>query len=277
MIMPPKNLSHSNNNDPAFWTFGGWRTPKPLEARNINIDEIYPSEYPGNPSCGWSKKRLLLIIAGVSVIVVAVILGVVLPNGSGNEPSPELPTSSPFAAAPSPVTQQPTDSPSDPATFLPTLEPTTPTTSNPTAAPTPVGIAERFIQGLPPYSRDLAVANTDSPQGKALAWLQNDPLYYQYPSVHRLNQRYAMAVLYYSTNGPLWNNSAGWLSNTSECTWHTNYAGDRNVCEDDSRLVRFWMGLNNLRGSMPTELELLTDVAQLNFMDVELSVAIYPQ
>jgi hypothetical protein len=32
-------------------------------------------------------------------------------------------------------------------------------------------------------------------------------------------QRYVMATLFFSTNGPNWIMSDGWLSNDGECTW----------------------------------------------------------
>jgi hypothetical protein len=40
------------------------------------------------------------------------------------------------------------------------------------------------------------------------------------------NERYTMAVFYYSTNGTGWSNNFGWLSLTSVCTWYTG----RDVC-----------------------------------------------
>jgi hypothetical protein len=66
---------------------------------------------------------------------------------------------------------------------------------------------ETFKSFLPAYSLNMAQTNASSPQAKALAWLQNDSDY----ELYRLNQRYALGVLYYSTNGESWINSRGWM------------------------------------------------------------------
>jgi hypothetical protein len=197
------------------------------------------------------------------------------------------PTRRPSGLTVPPVTEQPTDDPTLDQTLLPPTDPAAspeaslqpasdwlaspPTkgpsfglTERPTPLPTTAGpITERFMNGLPPYSKELASNNASSPQAKALDWLQKDPLYHQYPNVYRLNQRYALAVLYYSTNGDSWDNSTGWLSDDSECTWY-QYNGygpeDDNSCTEASRLAFLDLYLNVLGGTIPTELELLTDL-----------------
>jgi hypothetical protein len=40
------------------------------------------------------------------------------------------------------------------------------------------------------------------------------------------NERYAMAVFYYSTNGNGWNIDDEWLSSTSVCDWYIKPTGD---------------------------------------------------
>jgi len=34
-----------------------------------------------------------------------------------------------------------------------------------------------------------------------------------------VEQRYALSTFYYSTNGDGWNDSEGWLEDSSECSW----------------------------------------------------------
>jgi hypothetical protein len=101
-----------------------------------------------------------------------------------------------------------------------------------------VAVSE-FMNGLPLYSLELAQNDSESPQAKALAWLQAGPLYNQY-ELYRLHQRYALAVLYYSTDGGSWNRTTRWLSNDNECTWY-QYDGDGpeddNSCMNASRLT----------------------------------------
>jgi hypothetical protein len=55
------------------------------------------------------------------------------------------------------------------------------------------------------------------------------------------NERYAMAVLYYSTNGNEWDYDGGWLSSTSVCDWYMNFNEDDNPCQgSDSRVTQIF-------------------------------------
>jgi hypothetical protein len=129
-------------------------------------------------------------------------------------------------------------------------------------------VVDQFWNFLPPYSKELAESEPHSPQAKALAWLRSDPLYYEYVDVYRLNQRYALAVLYYSTNGASWRNNSGWLSDANECSWYTSGA---DICGEELHLRRLDLNNNFLHGSIPTELELLTDSTLLYLNDDGLS------
>jgi hypothetical protein len=278
-LLPSRRAMAGSNPNGGSWSIGGWRKPKELEARNIVLDDIYPSESLDDERCGRTKIALLSAAALV-VVVVAVVLGVVL--SQDDAPVPPSPPAGPVGPSSSPpvVTQRPTGVPSSPAT----LPPVSGSTSNPTLSltngPTVALATEQFIRGLPRYSLEL-ISNTSSPQAKALDWLQKDPQYNEY-ELYRLNQRYALAVLYYATNGASWNISSGWLSNASECEWYQfndSASYDDSVCRESSRLTLFDATSNNLGGTIPTELELLTDLEILEFYNdsATLSVAIYPE
>jgi hypothetical protein len=127
-------------------------------------------------------------------------------------------------------------------------------------------VVDQFLSGLPPYSKELACNNASSPQAKALYWLQKDPRYYEYLNVYRLFQRYTLAVLYYSTNGDSWENNTGWLSNDSECEWYNDDDG-HDMCDESFRLHTLWLIANGLEGTIPAELELITDLTQLVLID----------
>jgi hypothetical protein len=137
----------------------------------------------------------------------------------------------------------------------------------------PPSSASEFLDGLPSYSLDLAKNDADSPQARALTWLQGDPLYNGSEHSYRLYQRYALAVLYYATNGTDWNGKRGWLSNASECEWYT--ASDVDICDGSSRLSVLDLHDNGLDGSIPTELELLTDLETMYFEGFALSGKIH--
>jgi hypothetical protein len=202
---------------------------------------------------------------------------------STSPPSIRAPSSPPVSVrTPTPTGDIITDTPTllAVATSAPTLlavataTPTLLASAGPTLAPSTIASTTRptyFKSGLPPYSLEIAENDPSSPQAKALAWLQDDPLFDEY-ELYRLNQRYALAVLYYSTEGESsWTNSSGWLSNLNECDWYTASSSD--ICAEGSRLVA--LELEGLAGSVPTELELIVDLESIVFpLDPELALAL---
>jgi hypothetical protein len=160
-----------------------------------------------------------------------------------------------------------------------------PTTHPPSYAPTVLPVAanspvvDEFLSALPSYSLELATTNTNSSRAKALTWLRHDPLYNEYENVHRLNQRYALAVLYFSTNGRSWLNSTGWLSHDNECEWYFSFMANlaENVCGEGFRLLSLDLSHNELVGTIPTEMELLSDLREMSFDDYYLSTEIFPE
>jgi hypothetical protein len=142
--------------------------------------------------------------------------------------------------------------------------------SAPTSQPTFLSMDD-FKRGLPAYSLKMAQINASSPQAKALAWLQSDNDY----ELYRLNQRYALGVLFYSTNIGKWSSSRSWMSKASECAWYTDSDGP--ICDELSRLTALVL-LNSdegFEGSIPRELGLLTDLKKLQFPRTRLSAPIY--
>lgn len=105
----------------------------------------------------------------------------------------------------------------------------------------------------------VALQNASSPQSMALEWLQGDnanatDTYTDW----RLIQRYVLAVLYFSTNGDNWDDSTNWLSSKNECTWFTS--SSEPLCnETNGRYLRVVLSENDLSGTVPVELALLSD------------------
>jgi hypothetical protein len=121
----------------------------------------------------------------------------------------------------------------------------------PSLAPT-FSIAAR-LEELSPMSSE-AWLNPDSPQSLAASWLINDSEAETY-SNRRLLQRYALATLYYSTNGERWSQSStSWVAQRSdECVWsgiECNNAGGVEVLQ---------LSNDNLSGSLPPEIQLLSN------------------
>jgi hypothetical protein len=92
--------------------------------------------------------------------------------------------------------------------------------SMPSESPTMMPTSERFIavvDKLDPLSGEKLV-EIGSPQYRAARWIsEEDPMQLDISDVS-FEQRYAMAVLYYSLNGDDWGKN-NWLSEASECDW----------------------------------------------------------
>ncbi|CAB9513214.1 Leucine Rich Repeat [Seminavis robusta] len=130
-----------------------------------------------------------------------------------------------------------------------------------------------------------------TPQAQAYQWLLQDPFVEAY-SDQRLIQRFALAVFYFATEGSQWLESTHWLSHYHhECQWHfhdiidekrfdvAQYVdlpdprvpcpvdGNGNSSENRTFEIleevvfrHLWLHTNNLRGTLPRELYLLTNL-----------------
>ena len=125
---------------------------------------------------------------------------------------------------PTPKTKPPTPSRA-PAARVPTTEPVPTASPVATIPPTPfnclVGttLEEYLLEELSKITPESLLTNPSTPQGKAYLFMVNDPLQPDVCTYPTLNQRYAMATIYYSTNGAGWADDTGWLSALNECTW----------------------------------------------------------
>ena len=152
----------------------------------------------------------------------------------------------------------------------------------PSSAPFDVdSLMEELKPIIAPAEEDLfPFMDPTSPQSQALAWLQDDPIIWtRGRSTRTALERYALAVLYYTTNGTSWNNYH--LNRNDVCMWNDRLGDDTTDtwngvgCSsiggaiDDLRLPR-----NNLVGPVPWELTLLTDLKVIIFDFNRLSGAI---
>lgn len=102
-----------------------------------------------------------------------------------------------------------------------------------------------------------AMNTASTPQNQAYNWLLNNTDIDRYGDM-QIKQRYALAVLFFSTGGNnAWYTNDGWLSvNESECSvWFHRYTGE--FCKSGA-LVDLDLSNNNLRGTLPDELTILS-------------------
>ena len=187
----------------------------------------------------------------------------------------------------SPTTSTPTASPSSQPSVstapssAPSLVPSaTPTLPVPTSQPTTeaCGIPEQeriagILAALDSIADPDRIRNNSFPQGLATTWLIEADGKQVCPGNRKLIQRWTLAVIYFSTNGNSWfqcsDNQAAtdicgaedpfvgktrFLSENHECTW----AG---VSCIDGCVTELEFEENNLVGTIPTEIGLLSDLA----------------
>jgi Leucine rich repeat len=121
---------------------------------------------------------------------------------------------------------------------------------------------EAFIRSeLPDYSQEAIAADDDSPQSKAVDFLAEDPQLDSYRAYRRL-QRFALAVFYYDLKqSRAWRNSSLWLSVSSECDWYSTRRNE--TCAPEDLLVALSLRDNQLSGTIPAEISLLTSLKYL--------------
>lgn len=127
-----------------------------------------------------------------------------------------------------------------------------------------------------PLSGKAAIESTTTPQYKALSWMSNDDTMPMNANItSAIIQRYAIATLYFATNGHLWTNSYNFLdSSKSECEWNTlNDNGDLlgvGGCDPDGSIKVIALWNNNLVGHVPREIALLKNLRVLSLYDNKL-------
>jgi hypothetical protein len=133
----------------------------------------------------------------------------------------------------------------------------TPGSAAPTPSPTSVSFAslKALVESVS-FDGGATLSDPLSPQYKALKWLDGNEKLEEY-SIQRRLQRYTLAVFYYSTNGENWTESGGWLTDEDECTWFSE--ANNTVCDGNGDYFELNFERNNLVGSLPSELALLSD------------------
>jgi hypothetical protein len=106
-----------------------------------------------------------------------------------------------------------------------------------------------------------ALDDSDSPQGRALRWLNDDGK--ETENLEFARTRFSLATIYFSTNyvqhdsgaSSAWYQQSGWMSSDPVCVWHGV------ICmEDESALGRVQalnLSSNGLAGVLPQEIGLL--------------------
>jgi hypothetical protein len=118
---------------------------------------------------------------------------------------------------------------------------------------------------LPDDSLHRSEDSPHSPQARALSWLE-ESLGGSTLVSWRMTQRYALAVVYFALRGEGWINNAGWMRDAEECSWWSMRGG---CCDGIGRYIRLTLTNNNVTGSIPPEIGLLTDLVTVDLSENE--------
>lgn len=131
--------------------------------------------------------------------------------------------------------------------------------------PAPVPPVDKVIEILSSVSSDKGVSlqTTGTPQNLALNWLTNDT-FQGYHTDEKLLQRYALATLYFATNGESWFNNTMWLDSGDECDRWWQLIGGLSCESPTGGLTSLGLPKNNLSGSLPPEVFILTSLEGLS-------------
>jgi hypothetical protein len=126
----------------------------------------------------------------------------------------------------------------------------------PTSAPTLSPEALSDLLASLSSDKGEALSTSSTPQSKAFNWLVTNNTNLGTFSKELIIQRYALATLFFSTNGDSWFNNAFWLDSDEECSkWGVS-------CTNTSSVSQLDFEFNNLHGAIPPEIGLLTSLGK---------------
>jgi hypothetical protein len=131
------------------------------------------------------------------------------------------------------------------------------TTDAPTPSPQEILKELENILVQVSFDNGTALRTASSPQNKALIWLSNNTGINSYLNATKI-QRYALATLFFSTDGTNWTSNKNWMSDDNECGWYNGFA---TLCTSGS-VDTLYLESNNLIGTIPNELALLSNLGE---------------
>jgi hypothetical protein len=168
------------------------------------------------------------------------------------------PTLAPVVAA----TPGPTPAPTVAPTLAPTVAPTSSPSASPVAADGFVVTDQVLFDMLSSTSSGAAerIRGNATPQNEAYFWLEGSANVASFDDSKKI-QRFAMATLFFSTDGPnSWSDSGVWATDIDECQWSI----DGSISCAGGVLTTIEFDNNNLMGPLPPEIGLLTGLTQFS-------------
>ncbi|CAB9527123.1 STYKc [Seminavis robusta] len=115
-----------------------------------------------------------------------------------------------------------------------------------------------------PDSTQRAMLDRESPQARAYEWLMSDTSIHVLPE-WKLRQLFVLVTFYYSTKGDYWVKKHCWLDwKTNDCHWEQVPTAFKAIdspdlhCSDRELITSLDFSTNNLEGTIPPEISLLS-------------------
>lgn len=151
---------------------------------------------------------------------------------------------------------------------------TTNITNSPTVSPTLSGDYD-YLKSLFSAISGNEVLDDATPQAQALESIydesQNGVFGVRDVTEQYLKERYALRVLYYSTQGNAWGLAdSNFTSTLGTCSWMNATSGNRMVCNEREEVTDLFLNVINMNGTIPSELGVLSSLSQLSLAKNEL-------
>ena len=181
-----------------------------------------------------AQKRNKFILLLLSMLAVGLVLAVVLLFSSAeNDPKP-----------------------------APSSTPTATPTASPTISLAPTSFSDRLFNLLATFTPENILQDSSAPQFQAFQWVvgNKEPKESSVGSTDEVTlERYALATLFFATDGIQWSSNNTFLVEESHCDW------DGVECAADEEVITaLSLPSENLSGTLPPEIGILTSLTSLN-------------
>jgi hypothetical protein len=156
-----------------------------------------------------------------------------------------------------------------PPTPLPVPQ-TVPVTTMPITATATAraGTILSYINSITLSVRTLMYPSNSSAEERAIRWLIEHDSGSTVDDEQSLRQRYVLGTLWFlnaTTHFGTASHTLTWTTNKDECEWSDV------VCDGNGRLTALYLGMDKVRGQIPHDLGLLTDLTHLSLRDNQMS------
>jgi Leucine-rich repeat (LRR) protein len=214
------------------------KKPKSEKSKSSRSDKGTSNTASKDKECHQYCRMIAIVILAIVGLVIGVVIGTVV-GGDSDADSKEkgIPPAPATVVTPTAV----------PLPLLPTQSPIL-----------HQDVYETLCSLMPDCSPLL---DATSPQGRAFQWLTADSM--TGDGSAQVVTRFSLASFYYSTNGENWVDASNWLSTLDVCDWYTSSI-NAPVCDNEGRFVVLDLKQNNVTGTLPMEIGLLTDLTSVS-------------